>query len=513
VANLFLARVAARQREMAVRLALGATGRRLLRQMLTESVLLGIGGGLVGVAISYWATSALAAFRFPAPVPLDLSVGVDWRVLSYAFALSVAAGVVFGLAPAWTVLRRPMASGIKGEDMLARPGRLWSLRNALVVSQIAMAVVLLCATGLFLRSLENASEIDAGFRTRGILSMSVDPRLHGYTAERTVLLLEQLRQRAAVLPGVVSATYTDTVPLSGGGRRDGFHLAGQPDLGADPHVDLYMVGPGYFETMGMPRLAGGGFDGESAAGPRVAVVNQAFVERVLHRENPVGRRVTGGGRIYRIVGVVKNIKSRTLGERVSPVLYRSLAQDIGPDPSFAGYSLLVRYGGEAGALAAAVRREIHSIDPTLAVFNVETMEEHLRDALFLPRLAGWLFGVFGLLGLSLAAVGLYGVMNYWVSRRTREIGIRLALGAQIGGVERLIVRQGMALTAIAMVPGLAAAWVVTKLFTSVLYGVPPHDWAIFTMVPLFLAAVALLACWLPSRRAAGTEPLVALRHE
>jgi predicted permease len=513
VANLFLARVAACQREMAVRLALGATGRRLLQQMLTESVLLGIGGGLLGVAISYWATSALAAFRFPAPVPLDLSVGVDWRVLSYAFALSVAAGVVFGLAPAWTVLRRPMASGIKGEDMLARPGRHWSLRNALVVSQIAMAVVLLCATGLFLRSLENASEIDAGFRTRGILSLSVDPRLHGYTAERTVLLLEQLRQRAAALPGVVSATYTDTVPLSGGGRRDGFHLAGQPDLGADPHVDLYMVGPGYFETMGMPRLAGGGFGGESAAGPRVAVVDQAFVEKVLKNQNPIGRRVTGGGRTYRISGVVKNIKSRTLGEEASPVLYRSLAQDISPDPSVTGYSLLVRYGGETGALAAAVRREIHSVDATLAIFNVETMEEHLRDALFLPRLAGWLFGVFGLLGLSLAAVGLYGVMNYWVSRRTREIGIRLALGAQIGGVERLIVRQGMALTAIAMVPGLAAAWVLTKLFTRVLYGVPPHDWVIFTMVPLFLAAVGLLACWLPARRASGTEPLVALRHE
>jgi ABC-type antimicrobial peptide transport system permease subunit len=221
----------------------------------------------------------------------------------------------------------------------------------------------------------------------------------------------------------------------------------------------------------------------------------------------------GGGRTYQIIGVVKSIKSRTLGEDVSPVLYRSLAQDIGGDPSFAGYSLVVRYTGEAGALAGAVRREVHSIDPTLAIFNVETMEEHLRDALFLPRLAGTVFGIFGLLGLSLAAVGLYGVLNYWVSRRTREIGIRLALGAQIGGVERLIIRQGMELTAIALIPGLAAAWMVTKLFTSVLYGVAPHDLAIFTLVPLVLAAVAFLACWLPSHRAAGLEPLIALRHE
>ncbi|MGA1997457.1 MAG: ABC transporter permease, partial [Bryobacteraceae bacterium] len=280
VANMFLAQASGRQREMAVRLALGATRRRLLQQMLTESVLLALGGGLAGAALSIWATRALAAFRFPAPVPLDLSVSLDWRVLSYAFILSVAAGVLFGLTP---------------------------------------------ASGLFLRSLENASQIDVGFRSRGILSMSVDPRLHGYTAERTAQLLEQLRQRAAALPGVVSATYTDIVPLSGGGRRDEFRMAGQPaSSGTDPHVDLYMVGPGYFETMGMPRVAGGDLGGESAAGPQVAIVNQAFVERVLRNENPIGQRVTGGGRTYQIVGVVKNIKSRTLGEDVSPVLYRSL---------------------------------------------------------------------------------------------------------------------------------------------------------------------------------------------
>lgn len=175
--------------------------------------------------------------------------------------------------------------------------------------------------------------------------------------------------------------------------------------------------------------------------------------------------------------------------------------------------MLVRFAGEAGTVAGAVRREVHAIDPSLAIFNVETMEEHLRDTLFLPRLAGTVFGSFGLLGLSLAAVGLYGVMNYWVSRRTREIGIRLALGAQIGGVQRLIIRQGMLLTAIAMVPGLAAAWMVTKLFAAVLFGVPPHDPAIFTLVPVFLAAVAFVACWLPSRRAAGLGPLIALRHE
>ena len=230
VANMFLAHASGRRREMAVRLALGATRRHLLRQMLTESVLLALGGGLAGVALSLWATRALTAFRLPAPVPLDLNVNVDWRVLFYAFLLSVAAGLLFGLAPAWAVARPIIASGLKGDDALSRPGRMWSLRNVLVVSQIAMSLVLLCSTGLFLRSLQNASQIEIGFRSSGILMMAVDPRLHGYSPERTTRFLDQLQQRAAALPGVVSAAYTDSVPLSGGHRSDGFHVVGPAGL-------------------------------------------------------------------------------------------------------------------------------------------------------------------------------------------------------------------------------------------------------------------------------------------
>ncbi len=510
VANMYLAQASGRQREMAVRLALGATRGHLLRQMLTESLLLALGGGVLGVALSLWATQALAAFRFPAPVPLDLSLSVDWRVLLYTFGLSIAAGVLFGLAPAWAVARPIIANGLKGGDVLARPGRLWSLRNVLVVSQIAMSLVLLCATGLFLRSLQNASRIDIGFSSSGIFMMSIDPRLNGYSADRTIRFLNQLQQRVTALPGVTSASYTDSVPLSGGHRSDAFHAEGS---GSDANVELYMAGPGYFDTIGTPCIAGREFANESPAGPKVAIVNEAFAERLFANQNPIGRRVSGRGVTYQIVGVVKNIKSRFLGEDVRPVLYRSLAQDIAGDPSFTGYSILVRFARDSGSLASAVRREIHSLDPTLAIFNAGTMQEHLRDALFLPRLAGTLFGIFGLLGLLLAAVGLYGVMNHWVSRRTREIGIRLALGAQIGGVQRLVIRQGMLLTLIAVVPGLVGAWAVTKLFTSVLYGVRPHDFATFAIVPLFLAAVAFLACWIPSRRAASAEPLAALRHE
>jgi predicted permease len=514
VANLLLAQASGRQREMAVRLAVGATRGQLMRQMLTESVMLAIGGGLFGVVLSLWATRALSTFQTPAPVPLDLSLNVDWRVLLYTFAVSVGSGLLFGLLPAWAASRTILSSALKGEDMLARPGRRWTLRNVLVVAQIAMSLVLLCATGLFLRSLQSAAGIDIGFRSQGLLMMSVDPREHGYTAERTVQLLGQLRGRVAAFPGVRSAACTDVAPLSMGNRSDGFSVEGRPEtLDANSTVDLYMATAGYFDTMGIPQIAGRDFSNEGAAAPRVAVVNEAFVRQLFKNENPIGQRVSGGGVSYQIIGVVKNTKSRTLGEQQRPVLYRSLAQSVGSDPSFLGYTVVVRSTGDAAGLASAVRGEIRALDPTLAVFNIETMEEHLRGALFLPRLAGTLFGVFGVVGLLLAAVGLYGVMNYSVSRRTREIGIRMALGAQVGGVQRLIVWQGMVLVLIAVVLGLGVALAIVRLFTSILYGVRPHDLVTFTFVPLFLGSVALLACWIPSRRAARVDPLTALRYQ
>ncbi len=514
VANLQLAQASARQREMAVRLAVGAQRSQLLRQMLTESLVLALGGGLIGVALSLWATQALSGFRTPAPVPLDIAVNVDWRVLLYTFGLSVGSGLLFGLAPAWAASRVILSNALKGEDVLARTGHRFTLRNVLVVAQVAMSLVLLCATGLFLRSLRSATSIDTGFRTHGVLRMAIDPRVHGYSAERTIQFLTQLRQRVAVLPGVTSAACTDIVPLSMGGRSDGFEAEGAPKSSPTvPSAELYMVTPGYFETLGIPRVAGRDLGDVDAGSPRVAVVNQVFAEKLFPRENPLGRRVNGGGVTYQIVGVVKNMKSRTLAEDLRPVLYRSLAQSVAGDPSLLGYSVLVRTAGDAGALASAVRREIQTLDPTLAIYNAETMEEHVRDALFLPRLAGTLFGVFGFVGLLLAGVGLYGVMSYAVSRRTREIGIRIALGAQTGGVQRLIVRQGMLLTAIALAMGLAGAWAAAKLFTSILYGVTPHDVVTFTVVPVFLAAVALLACWIPSRRAARVDPMIALRYE
>ena len=513
VANLLLAQAATRQREMAVRIALGATRVQLLRQMLVESVLLALGGGLLGTLLSLWATSALSAFHIPAPVPLDVSVSVDWRVLLYTFVLSVGTGLLFGVVPAWIASRPILTSALKGEDALVRPGRPISLRNVLVVSQIAMSLVLLCATGLFLRSLEGASGIDIGFRSRDILMMSVDPRIHGYTPERTTQFLTQLRELIATLPGVVSVAATDSVPLSGGHRSDGFRAEGQPTSGPYPIVELYMATPGYFETMGVPRLAGRDFANEAPDAPKVAIVNQAFAEHFFGTANPIGRQVNGAGVNYQIIGVVKNIKSRTIGEDTRYVLFRSLAQSTGSDPSFLGYQLIVHTAGDSTAIANAVRQQIHDLDATMAIYDTETMQEHLRKALFLPRLAGTLFGVFGCIGLTLAAVGLYGVMSYSVSRRTREIGIRIALGAQLDAIRHLVVRQGMLLTGIAITLGLPAAWVAARFSSSFLYGVHPHDTVTFAGVPLFLALIALLACWVPARRAAKVDIQSALRYE
>jgi predicted permease len=342
VANLLLAQDAGRQRDMAVRLALGATRAQLIRQVLTETVLLAVAGGVLGVMLALWATSALSAFHLPVPIPLDMAVSLDWRVLLYAFGLSLGAGIVFGLAPAWAAARPMIANALKGEDALTRPGRRWSLRNILVVAQISLSLVLLCVTGLFLRSLERAAGMDVGFRSEDLLMISVDPRVHGYTPERTVQFLGALRDRAAALPGVTSAVLTDVAPLSMGNRSDSFHAAGINPSGPEPSVDLYMVTPGYFETMGIPCLAGRNIGNESASAPKVAVVNQAFVHDVFHDENPIGRRIEGGGASYQASSETPNRApsakpsgrcSTARSRRASPPTHRSSATLLSSAPA------------------------------------------------------------------------------------------------------------------------------------------------------------------------------------
>jgi predicted permease len=303
--------------------------------------------------------------------------------------------------------------------------------------------------------------------------------------------------------------------LSGGNRSDGFTIAGHSEK--DPtftYADLYMVTPGYFEAVGTPRLSGRDFGGEVASGPKTAIVNKAFADRLFNGANPIGQHVNGGNTTYEIIGVAGNAKSRTLGEDTRPILYRSLDQSIADDPSvMGGYTLVVHTAGNPAMLSEPVRRLVYALDPAMAIYNEETMEEHVRTAYFLPRIAATLFGTFGCIGLVLATVGLYGVMSYAVSRRTREIGIRMALGAKPGTVERLVLRQGLVLSLIAVAIGWPAAWLLSKLAASFLYGIQPHDALTFTVVPPLLIAIALAACWIPARRAASVDPMKALRTE
>lgn len=515
VANLLFAQAASRQRDMAVRLALGATRARLQRQVLMESTLMATAGGVLGVLLSLWATHGLSALRLPAPVPLDLRVGVDWRVLLYCFVLSVVSGVLLGIGPAWTAARPRVANALKGEEALARPGRRLTLRNLMIVGQIAMSVVLLSATVLFLRSLQGAARIGIGFDPHGMLILSVDPRVNGYTARKTVAFLNQLQERLRELPGVTAAVCTDVAPLSGGNRSDGFSVAGQAGQPGKelPSAELYMTTPGYFAMLGIPQLAGRDFGGERAGELQTAVVNEAFAERLFGNSDPVGQRINGPTGSYEIVGVVGNVKSRTLGEAPRPILYRSLAQSVESDPSLMGYTLIVKATGAPAALSEAARKQVYALDPAMAIYNEETMEEHVRTAYVLPDLAAILFGIFGSIGVILAATGLYGVMSYAVSRRTREIGIRIALGARPGTVENLFLRQGLVLTLIAVLIGWPVSWMLAKIVTGLLYGVQAHDAPTFVCVPLLLGGIALAACWIPARRAAQVDPMRALRTE
>lgn len=345
-----------------------------------------------------------------------------------------------------------------------------------------------------------------------MLLLSVDPSLSGYSPARSIAFLAQLRERAASLPGVDAAVTTDVALLSGGNRSEGFALSGQPAKNV-PSADLYMVTPGYFAALGMPLLAGSDFSHESPTGQRVAVINEAFANRLFGRRDPIGQRIDGNGGTYRIIGVVGNAKSRTLGENTRAILYRSLDQSIAGDPSGMGYTLIVRTRSNPAGLAGALRHEVSKLDPSMPIYNLETMDEHVRAAYFLPHVAAVLFGVFGGIGLVLSMVGLYGVMSFAVSRRTREIGIRMAMGAQRAAVLRLVLRRGMTLAFVALALGWPAAWMLAKIASSFLYGISSHDAVTFAAVPVVLLLVALLAAWIPARRAASVNPTEALRME
>jgi predicted permease len=533
VANLLLARATARRKEISIRLALGASRGRLIRQLLTESVLLSVAGGALGLLLAFWLVDALRGFTPPAnlfPVAYDFSL--DKSVLLFTMLLSILTGVIFGIAPAVQASNPDLVSALKDETPLMsdQPGwlvRRLPLRSVLIVAQVALSLVLLIGAGLFLRSLWQAQRTELGFDPDHVLTMPLNINLLRYTKAQGQDFYRQVIERVEALPGVQSATLSRTPPLSGASRqssvtfegRGGADHSSNAESSSGGNADVSSnetlsssIGLRYFETLKIPLLRGRDFTTQDREGaPGVVVVNETFAARYFNGEDPVGRRISLGGDKgpwLEIVGLVRDGKYITVGEARAPFVYQPVAQR-----HESGMSLLVRTKGDPAATLPAVRGEVQKLERNLPLTQARTMNDLLAMSLFGARAGAILLGCFGLLALLLATVGLYGVMSYSVSRRTREIGIRMALGAQGGTVLRLVLREGMTLVGFGVALGLVAALALTRLLASFLYGVSPTDPVSFIVIALLLSAVALVASLLPARRAAKVDPMIALRYE
>jgi predicted permease len=438
---------------------------------------------------------------------------VDLRVLAFTAGLSILTGLLFGLAPALRATRLDLVAALKDESSVFGRIRGFGLRNALVVVQVALSLVLLAGAGLFLRSLQHASSIDIGMKPDNILLMAVDPKLHNYSREKTQRFLSQLRERVSALPGVRSVSFVDSLPLSTGGSSTDFKAAnGKGGAAQIANADVYSVGARYFETLGIPLLRGRDFSPKTDD-EHVAIINETMARHLFGNEDPLGRQMVSAEIPYTIIGVARNAKSRTLGEEPQNCAYPFL--EAAPEKvfSFFGISLVVKTAVNPRSLLRPVQGQIVALDPNLAVFNTETMQEHVDKSMLLPRVCATLLGVFGVVGLMLAAVGLYGVMSYSVRRRTREIGIRMALGAKPGSVLAMVLRQGLVLTGVGLAIGLAIALALGRFTASLLYGISGTDPLTFLTVPGVLLAASLVAIAFPAYRAAHVEPATALRHE
>jgi predicted permease len=509
VANVLLARATGRQKEIAIRLSVGAGRWRLIRQLLTESVLLACAGAIGGFVLAWWAARGLSRLNLPLPIPITFDFTPDLRVMAFTACLAVLTGLLFGLAPAIRATRPDLTDALKSDSAVFGKTRRFSLRNGLVIVQVALSMVLLAGSGLFLRSLGNASSIDIGMRPGNVLMMAVDPKLHNYSPEKNKQFVAQLRERVQALPGVGTVTFLDSIPLSIGGTSFDLKAAGKEPKQAN--ADVYNVGADFFKTMEIPLLRGRDFN--RAADAKAAIINENLARRLFGTADPIGQQVMAEEDAYTVVGVARNTKSRTLAEAPANCAYFFLESRPETVMSFYGISIAVKTAGNPRRLERAVRQQIAALDPNLAIFNTTTMQEHLEGAMLIPRLCATLLTIFGSAGLTLAAIGLYGVMSYSVRRRTREFGIRIAIGANAPGLLRMVVRQGLVLAGIGLAIGFAIAFSLSRFAASLLYGIDAHDAVTFTAVPVILLTVALLAVVVPARRAAGIQPMQALRSE
>jgi len=518
VANLLLSLATSREKEIALRAALGARRTRIIRQLLTESLLLALLGSLLGLGFAWLGIKALVAIS-----PRDLvslqTVGLNFTVLAWTLGVSILTGIVFGLAPALHISRLNLNDSLKdgGKSESGQASGSRRLRNALVVSEIALAVVLLASAGLLIRSFLRLQQVDRGFNTDNILTMVVRLPEAGYREDpQLVQFFSQALERVRQLPTVRSAGMVNFLPLYGGlGSNTGFHILGQPEPppGQGPSTDVRVADSGYFGSLGIPLLRGRNFsDSEQREARQVILINEALARQYFPNQDAIGQRLDVAmfekPTPAEIIGVVGNVRYDSLVDEAPPAVYFPH-----PDLAYPFMTLVVRTDGDPTAIFPAIQREIRSLDPNQPISDVRTMNQVMSEWVARSRFNTLLIGLFAGLATLLSAVGIFGVMNYSVALRTRELGLRLAVGAQPRQVLLLVLRQGLALTIVGVVLGLAAAFGLTRLLSGLLFGVEAVDLATFTSISILLVIVSLFACYLPARRAMRIDPLRALRYE
>ncbi|HKE05014.1 MAG TPA: ABC transporter permease [Blastocatellia bacterium] len=520
LANLLLARASGRKKEIAVRLCLGAGRWRLIRQLLTESLLLATMGGILGLLFASWGRQLLLALMSTGSTPISLDVRTDYRVLGFTGAVSILTAILFGLMPAFRATRVDLSPALK-DNARGLGGGIFRnhLGKALVVSQVALSVILIAGAGLFVRTLYNLNHQRTGLKHENVLAVRVEPKgsdnKHANSARLSQIYLA-LIERVEALPGVSSATLSNPSPFSRGSfdaafRPGQLRVDGLPAADQNP-VQIAQVYPRYFATLGISLLSGRDIQLSdcSADAPKVVVINKTLARRVFQNADPLGRRLGRAGEEFEVVGVVDDVKFGSLREEFASVIYYPFPNG----PTGRGQmTLQARTTGDPSALAPAIRAEVRRIDESMAVFDVRPLSAFIAATIVQERLLTMLLSFFGLLAMLLAAIGLYGVIAYSVSQRTQEIGVRISLGARSRDVLRLVIGQGMKLVLIGVIMGLAAAFGLTRLLKTLLFGVSATDPLTFVVIALLLTLVALLACYLPARRATKVDPMIALRCE
>ncbi|MGA7353040.1 MAG: ABC transporter permease, partial [Acidobacteriaceae bacterium] len=517
MANLLLARSAARQREMSVRMALGAGRARILRQVMTESLLLAVLGGLAGLVVGYFGRDAILAMLSSPTEPMTLPGGFDWGVFAFNVVLSLVTGLLFGVGPAWQATRTQVSSALKDNAQTTTRRRRGYAGRAIVGFQVALSTLLVVMAGFFLRTVINLGRIDPGFDPRNIVLFEVRPPQSQYSGTKGPALFRQLEERLSTVPGVMSVSPTSVAPLSHSYESDDFKPVGEKGTGSKDESALNSaVGDRYFATFKVPIVAGRGFaPTDTETSPKVAVVNQALAKKFFPNENPIGKSFETSDPkndklIYQIVGVCADTRYGSLREDPPPVYYLDYRQSPAIDW---GITFAVKTRTTRAGITPSLRRAVQAVDPNLPLIDVRTQEEQIATLLMNERVFADLASGFGVLALALACIGIYGLMAYTVSRRTNEIGIRMALGARSDQVLRMVLGEAVWMTAIGLAVGLSGALALGRVVASQLYGLKAWDPATLTAAAVLLIFVALGATWVPAQRAAGVDPSKALRAE